>query len=99
MGETLQRGEGTVTNVIDRREFVCAGLAAAAAVSPARPLLRLATTGKPVGPLGRHGPVQVREVQLVAEPGEVEVGPGRRYATWLFNGRFPGPELRVREGD
>lgn len=46
---------------------------------------------------GATGPV--RDVRLVAEPGEVEVGPGTIYRTWLYNGQFPGPEIRVREGE
>jgi FtsP/CotA-like multicopper oxidase with cupredoxin domain len=40
-----------------------------------------------------------REVRLVADVGEVEVGPGQVYRTWLYNGEFPGPEIRVREGE
>ena len=41
----------------------------------------------------------VREFRRVAEMGEVEVGPGMVYRTWLYNGRFPGEEIRVREGE
>lgn len=44
------------------------------------------------------GPV-AREIRLVAEPGEVGVAPGRSWPTWLYNGEFPGPEIRVREGE
>lgn len=40
-----------------------------------------------------------REVQLVAEEGEIEIGPGRTVRTWLYNGEYPGPELRLREGE
>ena len=40
-----------------------------------------------------------REVRLIADVGEVEIGPGRVYRTWLYNGEFPGPEIRVREGE
>ncbi|MGH7557528.1 MAG: multicopper oxidase family protein [Gemmatimonadota bacterium] len=40
-----------------------------------------------------------RQVRLVAEPGEVEIGPGQTYRTWLYNGTFPGPEIRVAEGE
>src|SRR5690606_33140242 len=39
-----------------------------------------------------------RDVRLVAAPGEVDVG-GRPYSTWLYNDQFPGPEIRVREGE
>ena len=88
-----------MNNVIDRREFVHAGFVTVAALSPLRPLIRLATTGSLAESVGRQAPAPVREVQLMAEPGEVEVAPGRRYSAWLFNGRFPGPDLRVREGE
>jgi FtsP/CotA-like multicopper oxidase with cupredoxin domain len=39
-----------------------------------------------------------RDVRLVAAPGEVDVG-GQPYSTWLYNGQFPGPEIRVKEGE
>ncbi|MCZ2075879.1 MAG: multicopper oxidase family protein [Bryobacterales bacterium] len=39
------------------------------------------------------------EINITAATGEVEVGPGRIYKSWLYNGQFPGPEIRVREGD
>lgn len=48
-------------------------------------------------PTSGNGPV--REVHLTASPGEVEVGPGQSYRTWLYNGQFPGPEIRVKEGE
>ncbi|BBM71639.1 multicopper oxidase family protein [Rhodothermus marinus] len=48
-------------------------------------------------PLSGRGGAQ--RYRLVAEVGEVEVGPGEVYRTWLYNGQFPGPEIRVREGD
>jgi FtsP/CotA-like multicopper oxidase with cupredoxin domain len=41
----------------------------------------------------------VREVRLVAREGEVEIGPGQVYRTWLYNDQFPGPEIRVRQGE
>ncbi|MGH7458155.1 MAG: multicopper oxidase family protein [Longimicrobiaceae bacterium] len=40
-----------------------------------------------------------RDIRLVAGVGEVEVGPGQVYRTWLYNGEFPGPAIRVREGE
>ena len=40
-----------------------------------------------------------REIRLVAEVGDVELAPARIYRTWLYNGRFPGEEIRVREGE
>ena len=41
----------------------------------------------------------IREETLTAGPIEVEVGPGRIWRTWGYNGQYPGPELRVREGE
>ncbi|HEY5931297.1 MAG TPA: multicopper oxidase family protein [Nitrospira sp.] len=41
----------------------------------------------------------LREYRLVVDTAEVEVAPGRVYRTWLYNGRFPGEEIRVREGE
>ncbi|AHY48373.1 Putative multicopper oxidase (plasmid) [Rubrobacter radiotolerans] len=40
----------------------------------------------------------VKEFEIFSEPLEFEVG-GRRVSTWGYNGRVPGPEIRVTEGD
>jgi FtsP/CotA-like multicopper oxidase with cupredoxin domain len=48
----------------------------------------------PSGPTGL-----LREVRLTAGVGEVEIGRDQVYRTWLYNGQFPGPEIRVREGE
>lgn len=40
-----------------------------------------------------------RDYTLTARPSTVDVGPGRPWATWMYNGQFPGPEIRVREGE
>lgn len=42
---------------------------------------------------------QAREITLVAAPGDVEVAPRGVYRRWLYNGHFPGPEIRLKEGD
>jgi len=41
----------------------------------------------------------LREFRLVAGQGEVEVAPGKIYRNWMYNGQFPGPEIRVKEGE
>jgi len=41
----------------------------------------------------------VREISLVAAPGEVEIAPRGVYRKWLYNGQFPGPEIRLKEGE
>ena len=93
---------------IDRRVFLRTGAAVAAGVIPGASLfgalgceaapepLTAARGGSTTGPVAA-GPV--RELRLAAEPGEVEVGPFGVYRTWLYNGQFPGPEIRVREGE
>lgn len=40
-----------------------------------------------------------RELRLVAEAGDVSVGPGTGRRTWLYSGGYPGPEIGVTEGD
>jgi len=46
---------------------------------------------------GKNRPL--REFRLTAQLGQVEVTPGNVYQTWLYNGQFPGPEIRVKEGE
>jgi len=41
----------------------------------------------------------LHEYQIAAIDKEVEVTPGVMYPAWAYNGRIPGPTLRVREGD
>jgi FtsP/CotA-like multicopper oxidase with cupredoxin domain len=38
-------------------------------------------------------------VTLRAAPGTVDLGPLGAWSTWLYDGTYPGPELRVREGN
>lgn len=101
-------------SVLSRREFLRTGVLATAALSPMGSLLSsvgcsrvpggeeagngfdsanrtAARTAEAVGP--------ARELRLVADVGEVEVGSRGVYRTWLYNGEFPGPEIRVREGE
>jgi FtsP/CotA-like multicopper oxidase with cupredoxin domain len=41
----------------------------------------------------------LREYTIAVENKEIEIVPGLRYAAWTYNGRIPGPTIRVREGD
>lgn len=92
---------------LDRRTFVRRGVAAAAGLVPGAPVLAaLGCDAAPASPDASAGSASggpsnadLREVRLVAEPGEVEVGPLGVHRTWLYNGAFPGPEIRVREGE
>jgi FtsP/CotA-like multicopper oxidase with cupredoxin domain len=42
---------------------------------------------------------RVREFELNASLREVEIAPGMKFPAWTYNGRVPGPTLRVTEGD
>lgn len=41
----------------------------------------------------------VHEYEFVAFDKQIEVAPGVLYPAWTYNGRVPGPTLRVTEGD
>src|SRR5262245_62684713 len=39
------------------------------------------------------------DVTLTAEQGRVKLSSGREVDAWTFNGRAPGPELRIQRGE
>jgi manganese oxidase len=41
----------------------------------------------------------VREFKIVAEDKEIEIAPGIFFPAWTYNGRVPGPTIRVTEGE
>jgi FtsP/CotA-like multicopper oxidase with cupredoxin domain len=41
----------------------------------------------------------LREYRLIALHNMIEIVPGLEYLAWTYNGRIPGPTIRVREGD
>jgi len=41
----------------------------------------------------------LREYRITALNKEIELVPGTVYPAWTYNGRIPGPTIRVREGD
>lgn len=41
----------------------------------------------------------VHEYEFLAHEKQIEVAPGVLYPAWTYNGRVPGPTIRVREGD
>ena len=41
----------------------------------------------------------LREFQINAINKEIEIAPGIKFPAWVYNGRIPGPILRVTEGD
>ncbi len=42
---------------------------------------------------------RVREFRIVAVDREIEIAPNVYFPAWTYNGRVPGPTLRVTEGD
>ena len=38
-------------------------------------------------------------MKLTAGPLEIETGSGRRWRTWGYNAQYPGPEIRLAEGE
>ncbi len=42
---------------------------------------------------------RVREIALVAKETRWELAPGKVIKAWAYNGRVPGPEIRLREGE
>jgi len=42
---------------------------------------------------------KLREFRLSASPAKVNLGLGSDFTAWTYNGRVPGPEIRVREGE
>src|SRR5262245_24074893 len=41
----------------------------------------------------------LREYTIAAENKVIEIVPGMQYAAWTYNGRIPGPTIRVQQGD
>lgn len=92
---------------LNRRELISSGSKAFGAIALGGPFLAVSgceaseTVADP-GTNARRAEMptgQIQDIRLVAERGEVEVGPDTVYRTWLYNGQFPGPEIRAGEGD
>jgi len=76
--------------VISRRDFIkYAGIGGIAALSHISPL----------GFTERVFSEDVREFKLNASITSVNVGTGKSFSAWAYNGQLPGPEIRVKEGD
>ena len=75
---------------ISRRTFLKTTVGAILA-SGLRPLSLLHALPEPKG--------QVREFRFSASSATVNLGLGRDFLAWTYNGQVPGPEIRVREGD
>jgi FtsP/CotA-like multicopper oxidase with cupredoxin domain len=83
---------------LSRRQFLrgSGGLSAGSLALGLVPRTLLAGRGE-AAPRARPG--GVREVQLEAREVRWELAPGKGIRAMGYNGRIPGPELRVREGE
>lgn len=91
--------------MMNRRRFVqMSGAALGALAAPASGLVLAGCRdgergSSPAMDGGDVTELPARELRLVAEPGEVDLGPLGPYRTWMYNGRFPGEEIRIAEGE
>lgn len=77
-----------------RRDFLrCAGTLAGAAILPSHPPMPFGQIDQPI-----TGEAQ-SSYTLTIRNGLIEVGNNRFISTTTFNGQFPGPLLRFREGE
>jgi FtsP/CotA-like multicopper oxidase with cupredoxin domain len=53
----------------------------------------------PLGFLESAFSEEVKEVKLNASVTTVNVGTGKSFKAWTYNGQLPGPEIRVKEGE
>jgi FtsP/CotA-like multicopper oxidase with cupredoxin domain len=83
------RGSGSIT----RRRFI--GLAAAAGAAIAIPRRSSGASG--AGRTAAAG--RVREYRLSPRLADVDLGPLGRRSLWTYDGHYPGPEIRAREGE
>src|SRR5262249_60015529 len=76
---------------MDRREFLKIG-GLAALVAGGRPAAAMAQTG------GANPPGERADYTIRIGTGLVELAPDRILSTTTYNGQFPGPLLRFKEG-
>lgn len=75
---------------LKRRNFLkYAGIGGALALSKITPL----------GFLESAFSEEVREFKLNASIATVDLGTGKTFKAWIYNGQLPGPEIRVKEGE
>ena len=89
------------TSRLSRRQALAGGVAFTAGVSgvlAAREYLSPGETTESQAPALEYSNPDT-EFTLNAAVGEIEVAPGQTVETWLYNDQYPGPELRVEEGD
>lgn len=93
---------------MDRRLFIQAAVANVGALALGAPLraIRPGIEGMSqqepaTGPV-KGAPLSAekfREINLVAEPTQIEIPSRGVFQKWLYNGQLPGPEIRAKEGE
>ncbi len=51
------------------------------------------------GLIGNAFSEDVKELNLTASVTPVDLGNGKKFKAWTYNGQIPGPEIRVKEGE
>lgn len=74
---------------LTRRSFIRTALAAAA----------YAAAPKGILPVYGQGEAKVREFSLSASVAGIDLGTGREFNAWAYNGQVPGPEIRAKAGE
>ena len=59
----------------------------------------LLSKATPLGLIERAFSEDVKDVKLNASVTTVNVGTGKSFKAWTYNGQLPGPEIRVKEGE
>lgn len=81
---------------MDRREFIKTGLGGLATVAVGGILLDGAASIEKA-PAAERVEEGIRQFSLNAEIAEIDIG--TEFRAWTYNGRAPGPEIRVKEGE
>ena len=79
-----------MTRDIDRRKFLKAGLAGMAVGGVSLPA---------AVKVAAESSKKIREFHFTAYPASVGLGNGPEFKAWTYNGKIPGPEIRVKEGE
>ncbi|HUP53705.1 MAG TPA: multicopper oxidase family protein [Longimicrobiales bacterium] len=99
------KGDGTDGGRLDRRSFLRIGAAGLVVAGGSAAVAVLAGRGREAGGPGpqvdgvEFSRTPMRQFRLRAAPLEWDVGTGHASPAWGYEGRVPGPEIRVREGE
>ena len=100
MSKNISSNEDLITKpTVSRRAFLLGG----AAFLGGAVILLDGCRSVPVNGNGDTTPSQslgaIREIALEARPAEIEIAPNKRVTVWTYDGKFPGTEIRAKEGE